>query len=91
MFEKGLQNSPRSTIESVNATLLSTLNTKMRIEISYLQCKKTFNVKKQDENIYSAIYEAFDAIERMIDKYNQKNNKDFRHRLREHKLADVFC
>jgi ribosomal subunit interface protein len=40
--------------------------------------KKPFNVKKQDENIYTAIHAAFHAIERMIDKHEHKQDKQFK-------------
>lgn len=41
--------------------------------------KKDIIVKKHDENIYVGIYAAFDAVERIIDKYEEKNNKKYRH------------
>lgn len=40
--------------------------------------KKTINVKKEDENIYIAIYSAFEVIERLLEKHNHKYNNDLR-------------
>lgn len=50
--------------------------------------KKTISVKKEDENIYIALYSSFDVIERLLEKHNHKYNNDLRLTQRNHQQIE---